>query len=344
MPDSSIKTMEEFAEFVGLSRPTISRFFQDPESVRLSTRQRIEQAVDTSGYRPNLLATNLNREKSKILGIIVPTLFDPFYMAITRRIDQIVTLQGFQAFTLSSDGSPELETEAIKTFTSMNVAGSFIAPLGRKSVRSELRSVKKSMPLVALDTPLDDETSFVGTNNAQSMMLMANYLCQSGEPPVYFDMPGINENAYQRRKAYKRAMKKLGHEPLYAYSGSFKTWDFEKFAFDKTTAILSQGGFATNTVLCANDRLAFGVLAACYQAGIKVGRGADCSLRVAAHDNQPLSAFTCPPLTTVSQNYEDIGRIATEVLLAKLSASKTPAELVDNKALLNGELVVRESA
>ena len=344
MTDNTINTMEEFAEFVGLSRPTISRFFQDPESVRLSTRQRIEQAVNLSGYRPNLLATNLNRQKSKILGIIVPTLFDPFYMAIVRRIDQIVTLQGFQAFTLSSDGSPELEIEAIKTFTSMNVAGSLIAPLGRKTVRSELRDIKKSMPLVALDTPLDNETSFVGTDNAQTMMLMVNYLCQSGQVPVYFDMPAINDNAYQRRKAYSQSMKKLGHRPLFAFSGRSDTWDFEKFAFDQTTTILSQGGFATNTVLCANDRLAFGVLAACYEAGIEVGRETDCDLRVAGHDNQPLSAFTCPPLTTVSQNYDDIGRIATEILLAKLGVLEMPAELLDNRALLKGELMVRKSA
>jgi len=200
------------------------------------------------------------------------------------------------------------------------------------------------MPLVALDSPLDDETAFVGTNNAQSMMLMVNYLCRSGEPPVYFDMPGINDNAYERRKAYAESMEKLGHEPLYAFSGSSDTWDFEKFAFDQTMAILSQGGFATRTVVCANDRLAFGVLAACYQAGVKVGRGSDCQLRVAGHDNHPLSAFTCPPLTTVSQNYEDIGRIATGILLAKLGESDMPSELVDNQALLNGELVLRESA
>ena len=336
--------MGQFSEFVGLSRPTVSRFFQNPDSVRLSTRQRIEQAVKTSGYRPNLLAANLNRQKSKILGIIVPTLFDPFYMAITRRIDQTVTSHGFQAFTLCSDGKPELEAEAIKTFTSMNVAGCFIAPLGKKSARSGLRDVEKSMPLVALDSPLDDETSFVGTNNLQSMMLIVNYLSRSGEPPVYFDMPSINDNAYERRKAYSQFMTKLGHEPLYAVSGNFDTWDFEKLAFDQTTTILSEGGFATRTVLCANDHLAFGVLAACYQWGIKVGRGSDCHIRVAGHDNHPLSVLTCPPLTTVSQNYEDIGRIATQILLAKLGEAEVPKELVDNQALLSGDLVLRESA
>jgi DNA-binding LacI/PurR family transcriptional regulator len=176
------------------------------------------------------------------------------------------------------------------------------------------------------------------------MMLIVNYLCRSGEHPVYFDMPDVNENAYQRRKAYSQSMEKLGHEPIFAVSGTSDTWDFENFAFNQTTAILSRGDFATRTVLCANDRLAFGVLAACYQAGVKVGRGSDCRLRVAGHDNQPLSALTCPPLTTVSQNYEDIGRIATEILLAKLGASDLPAELIDNQALLNAELVLRESA
>lgn len=344
MPSNSIKTMEEFSALVGLSRPTVSRFFQNPDSVRPSTRKRIESAVKTSGYRPSLLAVNLNRQKSKILGIIVPSLFDPFYMAVTRRIDQIVTSRGFQAFTLSSDGKPELEMEAIKTFTSMNVAGSIIAPLGRKTALSPLRKIKQSMPLVALDSPLDEETSFVGTNNAQSIFLMVNYLCRSCKPPVYFDMPGINENAFQRRKAYVDSMVKLGHEPKFAFTGQFDTWDFEKFAYDQTTAILSKGSFPSNTVLCANDRLAFGVLAACYQAGVKVGRAADCTLRVAGHDNQPLSAFTCPPLTTVSQDYDNIGRIATEILLSKLGESDAPVELINNQALLNAELVLRESA
>lgn len=336
--------MEEFSDFAGISRPTVSRFFQNPDSVRPSTRKRLEDAVQASGYRPNLLAANLNRQKSKILGVVVPTLFDPFYMAITRRIEQIVASRGFQAFTLSSDGKPELEVEAIRTFSSMNVAGAIIAPLGRKRARSPLRDVKDGMPLVAMDTPLDDETAFVGTSNAQTMMLMVNYLCRSSEPPVYFDMPGINENAFQRREAYMSSMDSLGHKPCLVHDGDTDDWDFERFAFDKTTAILSRGGFESGTVLCANDRLAFGVIAACYQAGVKVGRSADSRLKVAGHDNQPLSAYTCPPLTTVSQHYEQIGRIATEVLLAKLGECDLPADFSDNQALLNGELVLRESA
>jgi DNA-binding LacI/PurR family transcriptional regulator len=337
--------MEEFSQFVGLSRPTVSRFFQDRASVRPSTRARIERAIESSGYRPNLLAVNQNRQQSRILGVVVPSLFDPYYMAVTRRINEIVAARGYTAFTLSSDGSLDQEQEAIRTFTSMNVAGSIIAPLGRRKQRSALRDIKKSMPLVAIDSPLDDETSFVGTDNAQSIHLMVSYLCRSGDLPVYFDMPSINDNAYARRTAYVDAMNRLGHEPRFAVTTAGPdTWDFEKYAFDETSAILSRGAFETGTVLCANDRIAFGVLAACYQSGVAVGRGDDAQLRVAGHDNQPLSAMTCPPLTTVSQNYDAIGRIATEVLFAKLGESDMPPELNSNEALLNAELVLRESA
>ena len=67
------------------------------------------------------------------------------------------------------------------------------------------------------------------------------------------------------------------------------------------------------TILCANDRVAFGVLAAMYaRPGIKVGFEPDCQFRVAGHDNQRFSAYTCPPLTTVSQDCDEMGRVALQ--------------------------------
>src|SRR5271166_2207246 len=73
-----MRTMEEFSVASGISRPTLSRFFNDPQSVRPATRQRIEAAMDRLSYRPNLFAVNFNRRNPKTVGIIVPTLLDPF--------------------------------------------------------------------------------------------------------------------------------------------------------------------------------------------------------------------------------------------------------------------------
>lgn len=79
---------------------------------------------------------------------------------------------------------------------------------------------------------------------------------------------------------------------------------------------------------------------------MRVGHGADCDLRVAGHDDHPLSRYACPPITTVAQNYNEIGKLAIELLLNKLgeSTASTPSATVEERILLNAELMLRSSA
>lgn len=345
MVGKTIKTMEDFSEFVGLSRPTVSKYFSDPMSVRQKTRETIEQALKKSGFRPNIFAVNLNRRRSNILGVIIPNSTDPFYMALTRRIEMIANETGFLAFVLSSDGKAEMEDRAIKTLKSMNVAGAIIAPLGVESHHATLDELGRSVPLIYVDSPLDETSSFVGTNNRQSFSLIVDYLCRSGEPPCYFGMPHVNTNALTRQTAYLEAMEQFRKEPSIVELSDSKSWDFERFGFEEATRILTSGqGFPTRTVLCANDRVAFGVIAAAFQLGLKVGHGAGYDLRVAGHDDHPLSRYACPPITTVAQNYSEIGRLAIELLLDRLGEGEGPARAPAARILLNAELMLRSSA
>jgi DNA-binding LacI/PurR family transcriptional regulator len=208
-----IKTMEDFSAFVGLSRPTVSKYFNDPQSVRSTTRDKIEAAVKESGFRPNMFAVNLNRRRSNILGVIIPNSTDPFYMALTSRVEVIANQSGFLALVLSSDGNPEMEEWAIETFKSMNVAGAIIAPLGVQSHHDTLQALGNTIPLIYVDSPLDETSAFVGTNNRQSFQLIVDYLCRSGEPPCYLGMPPVNTNATTRQLAYIEAMQQLKMEP-----------------------------------------------------------------------------------------------------------------------------------
>jgi DNA-binding LacI/PurR family transcriptional regulator len=341
-----IGTMEEFAVTVGLSRPTVSKFFNDPTSVRSKTRTKIEAALKQTGFRPNIFAVNLNRRRTKIIGLILPDPTDPFYMTLARRIETEATQAGYLALVLSSNGSPEIESRAIETIKALNVAGAIIAPLGEKSQRAKLKALGKEIPLVYIDAPLDDESPFVGTNNFQSIALITEYLCRSGDLPTYFDTPIVNSNAIDRRKAYIATMERLNFEPRFANIPPTGEWDFEQISFDEALRLLRDGGFPTKTLLCANDRVAFGVLAAMYQAGLKVGFAPDCHYRVAGHDNQRLSAFTCPPLTTVSQDTDEMGRIALKLLFSRIEHDQTDNSGRPNNEgiLLNAELVLRKSA
>jgi DNA-binding LacI/PurR family transcriptional regulator len=343
---NNIKTMEEFAVAVGLSRPTVSKFFQDPKSVREKTRAKINAALKQTSFRPNIFAVNLNRRRTKIIGLIVPDPMDPFYMALSRRIELSASDAGYLVLLLNSNGKPELEERAIATITALNVGGAIIAPLGTKSHRTKLKSLGKNIPLVFIDAPLDDTEPFVGTNNHQSIPLITEYLCRSGSAPTYFDMPAVNYNAVERRKAYLATMERLNIEPNFVNVGTVDQWDFEGISYNIAGAILRGAGFPTRTILCANDRVAFGVVAAINETGAKIGIGPDCDYRVAGHDNQPLSAYTSPPLTTVSQNCEQMGQLALNLLFSKMDQGDAIVGMLPegNRILLNAELVFRKSA
>jgi DNA-binding LacI/PurR family transcriptional regulator len=156
-------------------------------------------------------------------------------------------------------------------------------------------------------------------------------------------MPLVNNNASARQDAYVEAMQQFKMTPEIVPVVDARSWDFEKFGFDEALRILKGQGFPTRTVLCANDRVAFGVIAAAYQLGLKVGHGVDCDMRVAGHDDHPLSRYACPPITTVAQNYNEIGRLAIELLLERLD-EKSSAKPDGGRILLNAELMLRSSA
>ena len=342
-----IRTMEEFAEAVGLSRPTVSKYFQNPDTVRPKLRQKIEVGLKETGFRPNLFAINLNRRRTKILGLILPSSLDPFYTGLRRRIESQATALGYLPFVLSSDGKAELEADALETLSSLNVAGVIMAPVGGDPAhRSKVKALARKIPVIFIDAPFDAEEDFVGTNNGQSMALITDYLTRFGEPPCYFDMPWVNSNAPGRRNAYIATMQRRGLEPVIIPVAHSEDWEFERYAFDEASRILREGGFPTRVVLCGNDRIAFGVLAALNQAGLKVGITPDCDLRVAGHDNQPLSEYIWPPLTTVQQNTAEMGRLALDMLLTRIDIAHTPGEKrpPGEHVLVDGDLILRASA
>ncbi|AZO36800.1 LacI family DNA-binding transcriptional regulator [Mesorhizobium sp. M2A.F.Ca.ET.037.01.1.1] len=335
------KTMEDFARSCGVSRPTLSKFFDDPTSVKPATRKRIEDALRSSDYQPNLFARNLNRKRTRSIGIVVPTVTDPFYSEMVSRIELRLRDEGYWPVVISSHGSTELEIEATRTILSLKVSGALIAPLGKRSDQRTLEKLTQTIPIVYFDTFLEGDTPFVGNNNAKSVATIVDYLCRSGDAPVYFDIPHVNHNSAERLSSYVASMQRLGFEPIVFGDTDDYTWEFERIGYEQTEKLLGNGGLPGKTILCANDRLAFGVMAAAFSKGLKVGRKPGCDLRIAAHDDHPLSRYTCPALTTMAQDFAAMAGRSVETLLAMLDED---AAAVTPKVSLDATLVMRQSA
>lgn len=192
MAERRIRNMEEFASVSGLSRPTLSKYFNDPESVRSSTRERIERALERYDYRPNVYAMNQNRRKTKNIGIVVPYLADPFFTEIGRAVEVACLEAGYSPILLSSHGEPEQETKNLQALRSLKPAGVLLAPFGRASDRDDILRFGEDVPLVLFDANIDGAgEGFIGTDNFQSIDLMVEYLCRSGEPPCFFEMKNL---------------------------------------------------------------------------------------------------------------------------------------------------------
>lgn len=343
MATRRVRTMEEFAARSGLSRPTVSKYFQDPASVRPSTRSRIEAALETLDYRPNIYAINQNRRLTKNVGIVVPFLADPFFAEIARNLERRCIEAGFSPALYGSHGDPEVEASILDNLRLLRPAGVLLAPLGRLSDRAFIEDFCRDVPTVLFDSNIGGlGEAFVGSDNASFVSQTVDHLCRTGEPPVFFEMRHpANPNANKRRAAFVEAMDRRALEPRILQIDG-EGWGFEEIGRQGMLRLIEDRALPGGTVLCSNDRLAIGVLAACYQKGLRVGRGADCALRVASHDDHPYSRFTCPALTTAAHDYDAVSNRAVETLFSLIEAGGRFGERTET--VFPAKLILRESA
>ena len=342
-----IKTMEELSSTIGISRPTLSKFFQDAESVRNTTRVRIEKALDTVDYVPNFFATKMNRQSTRIIGVIVPYLNDLFFTSLIQSIEESALQRGYTIIIQSAHGDPALEAKAFENLKSMSADGVIAAPIGQSSSLSAFTRLKEEFPIVCVDSRFSDDfedVDFVGTNNQQSISLMVGYLHRSGGAPVYLGMPRINSNSLEREKAYITSAEDLGFKPqIIPVDNTDPVWNFEEFAFDTMDEYFGRGEYVNNTILCANDRLAIGVIRAANRHHLLPQRkGESSKFRVAGHDDHPLYAYVYPALTTVSRNTFGIGEAAVEQILDQIENGRRSGKGVVRT--FDAELRLRESA
>ena len=343
MAGRKIRNMEEFAEVSGISRPTVSKYFNDPDSVRKTTRGRIEAALELHDYRPNIYAVNQNRLLTKNVGIVVPYLADPFFAEIGRVIERRCIDAGFSPLLFSSNGEQALENKILDSLRSLKPAGVLLAPLGRESDKSAVEDFCRHVPTILFDSNMEGMgEGFIGSDNYSFVSLTVEYLSRTAEAPSFFEMKNpANPNANKRRKAYLGMMERLRLEPhVIQVEGS--GWGFEEIGRQGGLKILEENVLPTNSVICSNDRLAIGFLSACYTKGVRVGRSDGCTLRVASHDDHPYSRFTCPSLTTAAHDYAAVSDRAVETLFRLIENGGRFNKRLEE--LFPARLIMRESA
>lgn len=345
MSKPRINTMEELSVAIGVSRPTLSRFFQDPGLVKANTVARIERGLAEVEYVPNFFATRMNRKSTGMIGVIIPYFNDLFFTRLLQSIEIAAMDAGLTVITQCSHSDPMIEARAAETLMSMSVDGALMIPLGNQSDRDVQGRLQSRLPLVMVDSHPEtmQDVNYVGTDHVQSTSLIIDYLCRVGAPPALLAMPPVNFNAMRRERIYTAHMEKLGHMPeVVGNEFVHPDWHYESHGEAVMDQLFARGMYTDRSILCANDRVAIGALRAASRHGLMPGRAAKGGLRIAGHDDYPLCPFTVPALTTVAQDFEAIGKAAVSRLVRLISGDLDSAE--PEVSLFDGALILRESA
>ncbi|MEY8119456.1 MULTISPECIES: LacI family DNA-binding transcriptional regulator [unclassified Falsihalocynthiibacter] len=341
-----VNTMEELSIAIGVSRPTLSRYFQNPTLIKAATVARIEAGLGKVEYVPNFFATRLNRKTTGIIGVIIPYLNDLFFTRLLEQIEMAAMDAGFTVITQCSHSDPKIEARAARTFMSMNVDGALVVPLGNQSDANVHQKLRERLPFVLVDSrpKTMPNVEYVGTDHTQSFGLMIEYLCRVGGPPVFLGMPRVNFNAVQHEEIYIKRMHEMGFEATIIGTEMVgEGWHFEAHGEAVLDDFFSRGLYTDRSILCVNDRVAIGALRAAMRHGLTPGRSREGGLRIAGHDDYPLCPFVTPALTTVEQNFEAIGKAAVSRLIEIIQGAEIdPAN--PKVQLFEGSLRLRESA
>ena len=331
-------TMHDVAAAAGLSRTTVSKYFNGHTSLKPATRALIERVCAELHYVPDLHAVSLVKGRSQLIGVILPVIADAFYGEVLRHMQDQAAAAGFQLVVLCSHNDAATEEAAVRTLRSMKVQGLVITAVASDRNRALYAKLAGELRIVFLDSYVDADCCFVMNDNVQSVGLLVAHLLQRGAEPAYLGAPAVARPSHDERlSGYTLAMLRAGRVPrIVPIPADSLTWEFEAFARAHVGRWLeAETGQRDrcDALICATDRLALGAMAALRQIGKVPGR----DMLVVGHDDVPMCEYISPALTTARQDLEAIGRATIDCLTR-------PDNTTRIQLRFPARLVVRESA
>jgi LacI family transcriptional regulator, repressor for deo operon, udp, cdd, tsx, nupC, and nupG len=308
--------LADIAKQARVSEATVSRVLNGKPGISDATRAAVLTALDVIGYeRP----THLRGRKARMVGLVVPELQNPIFPAIAEVVAGALAQRGFNAVLCTRTGSMS-EAEYVAMLLERQVSGMVFA--GGQYAEADAphdhytRLLQLRLPVVLVNAAADHlDFPRVSTDDAVAMQQAYAHLANLGHERIGLIL-GPPDHVPSRRKgeAFERA---VGGPSEYVERTRFSLEGGHAAA----TKLLARG---VTGIICASDPLALGAVRAARRAGLSVPE----HLSVVGYDDSAFMACTDPPLTTVRQPIEAIGRAAVELLTGQIEgASVAPEEL-----------------
>jgi DNA-binding LacI/PurR family transcriptional regulator len=324
-------SMKEVAKLSGVSVATVSRVLNGNAPVTSAKRVRVEAAIKSVDYRPNLLAKGLRKKSGHLIGYVVPEIQAKVFPYYIRYIEEFVRKRGFSMILGNTNDDPKQEQTFINSLIQRDVDGIIFSRGPREDHPIALPDTKH-IPIVVLRTIEHENVPNVGVDNYHAGKLVAEHFLGLGHRKVaLIQGPMTLALCRERTRGFTETLRAHGCELLKSMVGE---GPFTVNAGAEATARIFQTGQPT-AIWAHNDDMAFGAVKQLRFMGLAVPQ--DVSL--VGMDNLPIAEFMDPGLTTVMQPYEHLCSKAVEMLFREIEG-----EHVEKKSLLlKPKLVVRDS-
>lgn len=328
-------TLQDVAQFVGISAITVSRALHKPDKVSETMRIKVEAAVKELGYIPNRAASALASAESRIVSLIIPSLTNSVFSEVIRAVYNVLLPEGYQILLGNSHYSPLEEERLIATFLEQNSDGIIVTGLDQTSYGRQLLS-QSGVPIVQImEVGKDIIDMNVGFSHIQAAYDVTCHLIDSGRKSIAFLGARMDPRAQRRLQGFQKAMEDAG----LSWQGKISTTyqpSSVKLGGQLLLDVISNEG-KLDGIFCLNDDLAMGALFECQRSQIRVPE----DLAIAGFNDLEPSSCVNPALTTVSTPRFEMGEIAAKMLLNRMQGAttfKTP-QVID----LGYKIITRQS-
>ncbi len=313
-PSQSEPTIHDVARRAQVSKSLVSMVIRGGEGVSKQSQAAVLQAVKELNYRPNIIARSLVQRRTRMIGVLLPDLRNPFFSEVISGVQGRARELAFRILFKTGERQPELEEQAIQNLLELRVDGLILAaPRVEEQI---IIDAGRWTPVVVLNYQISDDSSdSLSNDNIAGAALAVEHCANLGHRRIALIEGGSGRAAQTRREGYLRAMRRFG---LADYIQTAEGAHTEEGGQRGARELLRTTPLPT-AIFASNDLCAIGAMDCLEEAGLKVPE----DISLVGYDNTTLAALRHISLTSVNQPGSEMGRTAVDRLSERIDNGRT---------------------
>jgi LacI family transcriptional regulator len=337
-------TIYDIASRAGVSPGTVSKVLNNNGKLLPETRDRVLQTVKELNYQPNVAASSLKKKQTYTIRLIVPDITNPYYSALARAVEDEALLHDYTVIIASTDNNPEREQTQVSRLKPYGLDGYIITTNANELSPSLRHLLASGERVVFVDRKVDVESysarcTRIATDHRKGGYLAATHLLKAGHRNIAI----LSEPLYllttdERLKGFFDAFRERGIDTS---SISIHAKGFGIQAGHALANQIIHEQQLPTAVFASNDLIAIGAMQELLQMGVRIPD----DVSMVGYDDIAMAAHVVPPLTTVAQPIEEMGKLAVQCLLQGRQVGKhaTSNEESASEMILEPHLMIRSS-